>query len=114
MSQATTWGAPRAAEAPVTPAVYADRVDDALDALLSSNSGAARPSYAVAGTVWKNTTTGQLFEYDGAVDIPLGRKVAVPALATSAGQPGDWAADATHAYFCTASATWLRVAIATW
>jgi len=68
MSQPTTWGVPRLADAPVAPSVYADRDDDSLDALLDSHSGAARPAYAVAGTVWRDTDTNRWYMYDGISD----------------------------------------------
>ena len=45
---------------------------------------------------------------------PLGVKVAVPATATSTGVVGQWAADASWLYICTAASTWRRVAIAAW
>ncbi|MBB4437390.1 hypothetical protein [Rhizobium esperanzae] len=49
-------------------------MDDSLRALLSGNSGASRPAYAVAGTVWVSTATAgqlKLYLYDGADDILL-------------------------------------------
>ncbi|WP_425515657.1 hypothetical protein [Rhizobium laguerreae] len=49
-------------------------MDDSLRALLSSNSGASRPAYAVAGMVWVSTATAgqlKLYLYDGADDILL-------------------------------------------
>lgn len=45
---------------------------------------------------------------------PVGVKVAVPATATSTGVVGQWAADASFHYTCTATNTWRRVAIASW
>jgi len=44
------------------------------DSVLSGNSGTSRPSYAVAGTPWYNTSTSKLKLYDGSVDftIPYG------------------------------------------
>jgi hypothetical protein len=47
---------------------------------------------------------------------PVGRKVGVPATAGAAGNVGDWAADASWLYICTALDTWQRTAItlATW
>jgi hypothetical protein len=47
---------------------------------------------------------------------PVGRKVAVPATAGATGSVGDWAADASWLYICTATNTWQRTAItlATW
>jgi hypothetical protein len=44
----------------------------------------------------------------------LARKVAVPASATAAGLAGDFAADATHVYFCVDTDTWLRASLSTW
>jgi hypothetical protein len=41
-------------------------------------------------------------------------KVPVPAAASSAGQPGMWAADATHFYACVAPDTWVRSSLGTW
>ena len=48
---------------------------------------------------------------------PAGRKVPAPATATAQGQPGDWAADATHIYAYTGDGTthsWVRSAAAAW
>lgn len=46
---------------------------------------------------------------------PVGVKVAVPAAsATATGTPGQWAADASWFYVCTAANTWVRAALATW
>jgi hypothetical protein len=47
---------------------------------------------------------------------PVSRKVAVPATAGATGSVGDWAADASWLYICTATNTWQRTAItlATW
>jgi hypothetical protein len=45
---------------------------------------------------------------------PVGIKVTVPSTATSTGVLGQWAADSSWLYICTASNTWRRVAIATW
>jgi hypothetical protein len=48
---------------------------------------------------------------------PVGVKVPVPASATAAGKPGQWAADATHIYAYTGNGTvhtWVRSAAAAW
>lgn len=48
---------------------------------------------------------------------PLGRKVVVPGTATTAGVPGDWAADASYFYAYTGDGSthaWRRVAVAAW
>ncbi len=72
MSQATTWSVPLVG--PATPTLLTQRIDDSLDALLSGHSGSARPSYAVAGTVWEDTSvagTVSVKFYDGTDDILL-------------------------------------------
>lgn len=74
MSQATTWAVPLVG--PVTPAAYAQRAKDSFDALLSLHRGAARPDYAVAGTLWIKTidaTEEQVYLYDGTSDIYFGK-----------------------------------------
>lgn len=114
MSQASTWGVPQAADAPVDPGTFAERAQDSLDALLSSQSGASRPSYAVAGTVWRDSDTGQLFLYNGSADRQIAVNVGAPASASAPGTAGDVAWDASYFYVCTATDTWVRVALATW
>ena len=56
------------------PTVRSD-INDVLSAINSSNSGSSRPSSAVAGTIWLDTSgdaTAQLLKlYDGAADITL-------------------------------------------
>lgn len=42
------------------------------------------------------------------------RLVSVPSTATSTGSVGDYAADSSYLYICTATDTWRRVAIASW
>lgn len=71
MSQPTTFGFPLVAESPVTPTATATRADDSLDALLSSNSGATRPAYAVIGTIWHDSDIDQWYQYDGTTDWPI-------------------------------------------
>lgn len=45
---------------------------------------------------------------------PVGIKVAVPASASATGVVGQWAADSSWIYVCTAANTWVRGALATW
>jgi hypothetical protein len=73
MSQASTFGVTRSG--PESPVDMFTRLDENLDAFLSSQSGTSRPSYAVAGTVWLDTTGTPwlLKQYDGAEDITLAR-----------------------------------------
>jgi|TARA_R110000744_G_scaffold370920_2_gene481686 hypothetical protein len=44
----------------------------------------------------------------------MGTKVSVPATAGATGTAGDYAVESGYAYFCVATDTWERVAIATW
>lgn len=72
MTQATTWSVPLVG--PATPTVMAQRTDDSFDALLSGHSGSARPTYAVAGTIWEDTSVAgktRIYFYDGSTDILL-------------------------------------------
>ncbi|MBX4941183.1 hypothetical protein [Rhizobium binae] len=72
MSQPTDFSVPTTG--PASPTLMATRMDDSFKALLSSHSGASRPSYAVAGTTWVSTATAgqlKLYFYDGADDILL-------------------------------------------
>ncbi len=69
MTQAPIWSVPLSG--PVSPDVMAQRIDNSLDAQLSSHSGASRPAYAVAGTLWLSTATAgkhKYYFYDGAAD----------------------------------------------
>ncbi|MGG7567911.1 hypothetical protein ACQ5SO_17290 [Rhodovulum sp. DZ06] len=74
MTQPALWGAPRIGDPIVPPATsvspetFADRTDDSLDALLAAHTGAARPAYAVAGTLWRSSVDGAWRLFDGADD----------------------------------------------
>lgn len=73
MSQATTWNTITAG--PATMSQVSARVSDSFNAVLSLHSGPSRPSYAVAGTVWKkvvSSTVWELYLYDGSNDILIG------------------------------------------
>lgn len=74
MTQPTDFGFPLVAEAPFSPTNIAIQADDSLDALLSSHSGASRPAYAVAGTIWMDSDTDQWYLYDGTTDWPIGHE----------------------------------------
>lgn len=78
MSQATDFGMMTAG--PATAVQLAARLNPSFNALLSCHSGTSAPSYAVAGTVWLDTTSltvdgasgiNALKFYDGADWIPL-------------------------------------------
>ena len=56
---------------------HVSRHNTVAAAMLSQHSGASRPSYAVAGTIWVDTdtpsaTVNTVFYYDGTDDIPIG------------------------------------------
>ncbi|MBY2906068.1 hypothetical protein [Rhizobium leguminosarum] len=91
MSQATTWSVPLTG--PVTPPAYSVRIDESLDAALSSHSGSTRPAYAVAGTVWLNTATAgqhKYYAFDGVNDrLILTITTATGAIAYSDGVSND-------------------------
>ena len=69
MSQPTTWGNPTVG--PSAPSAYAAQEKQSFDALLSNHSGSSRPTYAVVGTIWADTSiVGKISYkvYDGAAD----------------------------------------------
>ena len=82
MTQPAAWGAPRIADAPVSPEAAFDRVDDSFDALLDAHSGAARPAYAVAGTLWHSSAAGAWFLFDGTADHRVATAGGVASTAT--------------------------------
>lgn len=51
------------------PANFTAELNDIINAFLSSHGGASRPSYAVAGLIWQDTDTDELFLYDGTNDL---------------------------------------------
>lgn len=68
----------------------------------------------VSNGVWRTLDVKPTSSGLGSV---LTTKVAVPASATAAGKPGDWAASSTFRYDYTGDGTthsWVRVAVATW
>lgn len=114
MSQPSTWGCPRLADAPVQPSTMASRIDDSLDALLSFHAGTTRPSYAVEGSMWYDTDVDSWYGYDGTSDFEVAVNRGTPASASATGNAGWVAWDDSYIYVCTAANTWKRVAIATW
>ena len=46
-------------------------LNSVLSAIISTNSGTSRPSSAVAGTLWYDTTNGVLNLYTGSTDIEI-------------------------------------------
>jgi len=48
-------------------------LNNVLDAVISTNSGTSRPSSAVAGTLWYDTSDTTLKLYNGSADINVGQ-----------------------------------------
>lgn len=79
MSQSPTWSLPTAAPPARTPEYMAGILRTDLDAVLSQHSGSSRPSYAVEGTQWLDTSPAgnsppdpwKLYLFDGAEDIEI-------------------------------------------
>ena len=42
------------------------------------------------------------------------KQVDAPTGADSAGNPGEWAINSTHLFFCTSTDNWIRIALAAW
>lgn len=115
MTQPTSFPIPTASDGSNTsPENIAIAINASLTALLDSHSGTSAPSYVAAGMVWRNSTTDQLFMYDGTSSRPIAVQAAVPSSASDTGTAGDVSWDADYIYVCTATDTWKRVAIATW
>lgn len=72
MTQATIYSVPLVG--PATPTAMVQRIDDNFDAIISGHSGSSRPTYAVAGMVWEDTSVAgsvKYYHYDGSDDILL-------------------------------------------
>ena len=63
-----------------------------------------------------NAVTNLLFYWDGTYYWLLNNsgRVSVPASATAKGLTGQWAANGSYFYYCSATDTWVRTALATW
>lgn len=117
MSQPTTFGFPSFAESPnLSRSAAASSIKDSFAASLSSHRGASRPSYAVDGTVWQDSSTGLLYIADvtNGNDYLISVCVAVPAASNSSGVPGQCAYDSDYEYRCVAVDTWKRTPLSTW
>jgi len=54
------------------------------------------------------------YDIDDVDTYLLGKRTTAPASAIATGTAGDYAVESGFAYFCVATDTWERVAIATW
>lgn len=59
---------------PASASTFAADINESIDAIISQHSGASRPDYAVAGTMWAkdNTTNYEFYLYTGSEDILVG------------------------------------------
>lgn len=80
------------------------------------------PGNAASDTAMYRTGAGSL-RTDGSFDAasglsiagnPVGARVPAPATASSPGAAGQWAADSSYLYICTATNTWKRASLSTW
>lgn len=84
---------------------------------LSANEPATPGTYIAAievtdgGTENVNALAGRI---KTASQLNLAERVSVPSTSSSTGTVGQYAVDASFAYFCTATNTWKRIAISTW
>lgn len=79
---------------------YAAATPADSDSLLGTDAGSSNAT--------KNFTFSSINTYLS------GKKVTAPATAGATGTAGDYAVESGFAYFCVATDTWERVAIATW
>jgi hypothetical protein len=88
---------------------------DTLGNLLASGAGPAGPTGATGptGPAGPTGATGGVGA-TGATGAAGGGTIGTPASAGAAGTAGQIQMDANFAYFCIATNTWHRVAIATW
>jgi hypothetical protein len=82
--------------------------------ILTAAGGEVVGIYNDAGAFTNKIASIDKDGYVVSAGAPAGRRAAVPASAGAAGKPGDFAADASWAYFCTVANTWVRAAAATW
>ena len=87
--------------------------------ILSDGAGNRRINIPSTGNVLIATTTDAGYKLDvngtaRATQFFLSASNTAPATASSAGVTGEIRITATHIYYCTATNTWVRVAMATW
>ena len=70
-------------------------------------------TYGLQGEPFYATDTRELYIHDGTEYVPLITN-ATPSSASDTGVKGQIAWDNNYIYICSATDTWLRVAIATW
>jgi len=71
MSQAANWGV--MTSGPASAAQLAARINESLNAILSSHAGSSAPSYVAEGTIWLDTDDDSLYIRDGSANnVKLG------------------------------------------
>jgi hypothetical protein len=95
----------------------AARINVHADGRVAWGSGNAAPDTAMYRISAGSLGTDGSFDAATGLSIggnPVGAKVSVPSTASSTGTTGQWAADSSFLYICTAMNTWNRAAISTW
>ena len=80
----------------------------------SYDLGTAAAGVRLLGTSQDATNETLNYDIDELDDYYSGKRVNVPASASATGVAGSYATESGFAYFCVATDTWERVAIATW
>lgn len=92
----------------------ASSVEDLADLGITATAGEINTLDGVTATTTElNYTDGVTSAIQTQLDTKS-EKVAVPASASASGSVGQWAADSSYIYACTATDTWVRASAATW
>jgi len=62
---------PTTSAVPLTGAELTALINIRLSALLATHTGPSRPSYAIPGTIWRNSIDNEIYYFDGASDTPI-------------------------------------------
>ncbi|NTY62218.1 hypothetical protein FEG63_22000 [Mycolicibacterium sphagni] len=95
----------------------AARISVHADGRITWGPGNAAPDVAIHRTGAGTLGTDGSFDAAAGLSIagnPVGARVPAPATASSAGAVGQWAADSSYLYVCTAANTWKRASLSAW
>lgn len=62
---------PTTSGVPLTGAELTALINIRLSALLASHTGPSRPTYAIPGTLWRNSIDNEIYYFDGTSDTPI-------------------------------------------
>ena len=57
---------------------------------------------------------GEVEEMIAGTNAQFRKQVTAPTGADSVGNPGEWAINSTHLFFCTSTDNWIRIALTAW